>query len=133
MSLSDLLPVADDVLKDFILHRSDVQLFDFGSSAPLMFDVTVEAHEEVMKSPFYGFLEALSKPVFTLSASYNDDVRVGMGWVFETRDPLSEYTRGFGGVHDFRDLTYPDGSIRSSILRRMTGARITRRLECLTA
>ncbi|KAJ8901401.1 hypothetical protein NDN08_007247 [Rhodosorus marinus] len=104
MSFSELLPVADEVLKDFILHRSDVQSFDFRSSAPLMFEVSVEVHEEVMKSPFYGFLEALSKPVFTLSTSYNDDVRVGMGWVFETHDLLLDYPRGGGGVHEFHDL-----------------------------
>ncbi|KAJ8901402.1 hypothetical protein NDN08_007248 [Rhodosorus marinus] len=103
MTFSELFPVADEVLKDFILHKSDVKLFDFNSANAMMFHMNVLLHEEVMKSPFYGLLQGLSNPVFMLSTKYCEDVRIGMGWIFEDLGPLLEYPSGEGGVHGVQE------------------------------
>uniref|UniRef100_A0A7S3A9G9 C2H2-type domain-containing protein n=1 Tax=Rhodosorus marinus TaxID=101924 RepID=A0A7S3A9G9_9RHOD len=103
MSFSELFPVADEVLKDFLLHKSDVKVFDFNSADAMMFSMKVLLHEEVMKSPFYGILQDLTSPVFMLSTEYCEDVRIGMGWIFESLGPLLEYPSGEGGVHGVQD------------------------------
>uniref|UniRef100_A0A7S0G4R2 Uncharacterized protein n=1 Tax=Rhodosorus marinus TaxID=101924 RepID=A0A7S0G4R2_9RHOD len=102
MAFSELVPVADEVLKDFLLHKIDVKVFDFKSADAFVFDMNVLVHEEVMKSPFYGILQALTTPVFMLSAKYREDMRIGMGWVFENLGPLLEYSSGERGVHGYK-------------------------------
>uniref|UniRef100_A0A7S3A8K3 C2H2-type domain-containing protein n=1 Tax=Rhodosorus marinus TaxID=101924 RepID=A0A7S3A8K3_9RHOD len=102
MSFSELFPVADEVLKDFLLHKSDVKVFDFNSADAMMFSMKVLLHEEVMKSPFYGLLRALTTPVFMLSTKYCEDVRIGMGWIFENSGPLLQYPSDEGVVHGVR-------------------------------
>eukprot|EP00189_Rhodosorus_marinus_P000310 CAMPEP_0113958204 /NCGR_PEP_ID=MMETSP0011_2-20120614/3248_1 /TAXON_ID=101924 /ORGANISM="Rhodosorus marinus" /LENGTH=375 /DNA_ID=CAMNT_0000968957 /DNA_START=193 /DNA_END=1317 /DNA_ORIENTATION=- /assembly_acc=CAM_ASM_000156 len=99
MEFSKLFPTTDEVLKDFVLHKSDVKVFDFRSASPMMFSMSTLIHEEVMKSPFYGILNSMTSPIFLLSMKYTDDVRIGMGWIFEKQGPLLGYSSEGGTVH----------------------------------
>ncbi|KAJ8901400.1 hypothetical protein NDN08_007246 [Rhodosorus marinus] len=99
MDFSELFPTTDEVLKGFVLHKSDVKVFDFSSASPMMFSMSTLIHEEVMKSPFYGILNAMISPIFLLSMKYSDDVRIGMGWIFEKQGPLLGYSSEGGTVH----------------------------------
>uniref|UniRef100_A0A7S2ZIV3 C2H2-type domain-containing protein n=1 Tax=Rhodosorus marinus TaxID=101924 RepID=A0A7S2ZIV3_9RHOD len=105
MEFEDMIPVADEVLKDYMLHKGEVKVFDFGSAAPLMIEVKVIFHEEVMRSPFYGILKSFENPIFVTSVQYKEKVRIGMGWSFEDSGPLIEYPTGNGGWHSTSEVT----------------------------
>jgi len=107
MEFTDLVPVADEILKDWMLHKSEARVFDFKKATPIMVSVNVTVHDEVMRSPFYGLLSSFERPVFLLSMMYSKQVRIGMGWTFDDVGPLLEYSNWKGVSHDRRDvLTY---------------------------
>ncbi|KAJ8901403.1 hypothetical protein NDN08_007249 [Rhodosorus marinus] len=105
MEFEEMIPVADEVLKDYMLHKGEVRVFDFGSASPIMIDVKVIFHEEVMRSPFYGILKSFENPIFVTSVKYKEKVRIGMGWSFEDSGPLIEHSKGNGGWHSTSEVT----------------------------
>uniref|UniRef100_A0A7S0BI02 C2H2-type domain-containing protein n=1 Tax=Rhodosorus marinus TaxID=101924 RepID=A0A7S0BI02_9RHOD len=104
MEFSDMVPVADEILKNWILHKSDGKVFTMRDSTPILVNVKVTAHEAVMKSPFFGLLHSFELPCFFLSMKYSSNVRLGMGWTFEDPGPLVEHPSGGGVSHRRKEV-----------------------------